>query len=181
MFPVSVSVGNNEDSPSSVRGSDVDGSKCEGTRSVAEHMQLMSDVRQPEFCPAGDVLHDDEARRDLLYDGGEVPPERRLLAAEPSSCACAGDVLTGESSTDEIHMGIVARSRDILEPRNGGPVLREHAATEGVDLALPEHRTKAGPLEAELKAADAGEKGADGERHRELCPHETHAPDIGRS
>ncbi len=148
--PATVSVGNNEDSPPTMGGSDVSGSKCDGAGSVTKHVQLVPDVRQPEPLAARDVLDDDEPRPHSPDDVGVVPPERRLLPANASLGSGAGDVLAGEASADEIHIGIVSRSRDILEPRDGGPVLREHAATEWVDLTLPEHRPEPGALEAEL-------------------------------
>ena len=140
-----------------MEGSDVGGSKCDGAGSVTEHVQLVPDVRQPEALAARDVLDNDEARPDLPDDVRVVPPERRLLPSDASLGSCARDVLTGEASADEVHMGIVSRSRDILEPRDGGPVLREHAAAEGIDLAVPEDRTEACALEAELEPADARE------------------------
>ncbi len=43
----------------------------------------------------------------------------------------------------------------------------------GVELALPDHMADAGPFQAEFKAADSGEEGADSHRASvgTLCAH----------
>jgi hypothetical protein len=50
-----------------------------------------------------------------------------------------------------------------MRASSSGPVLREHGATERIDLALPGDGTEASALKAEFQSSDAGEKGADGD------------------
>lgn len=162
---VRVSVGNNEDAASSVGGAKVAGGNPQGARTVSELAEVPPHRGQPGPHAARDVLDDDEARPDERDDVREVVPEPRSGAAKPSLLAGAGDVLAGESSANNVNVRVAAGLRDILEPHDGGPVLREHAATEGIDLALPKDRPETGALEPELQAADAREQRADREAH----------------
>jgi len=157
-----VSVGNNEDSSPEVRRSDVGGRKQVGTGSVFELAEVPAHRWQPGPHAACDVFDDDDRRTHLGDDAGEVVPERGALPLETASSACAGDVLAGEPSADEIHMGIVPGLRDIGEPRDVRPVLREHGPTERIDLDLPDDLAHAGALKAELQTTDAGEERTDG-------------------
>jgi hypothetical protein len=150
-------VGHDEDALSSVGRSDVCGGNPQGARSVSEHVQLVSDRTQPFTRTRRDVFDDDEARADLPDDAGEVVPEAGSRAAEPSALSGSADVLAREPSANKVNVRPASRGSDILEPLDVGPVLRQHRTAERVQLALPEHRTEAGPFEAELKAADPRE------------------------
>src|SRR5271166_2001355 len=96
-------------------------------------------------------------------------PEAGPLAAEPSPLPGAGHVLTGEASANKVNVGPVALRRDIFGPRNVGPVLRQHGATEWINLALPEDRTEPRTLQPQLQTTDAGEERADGQGG--VCAH----------
>lgn len=155
-----VKVGSNdEDSSAEVRGADVGGRQLEGTASVSQVAELPPHRRQPSaHLGPGDVLDHDGLRSYSFDDASEVPPKRGPFPAEPSPGAGVGDVLAGEAAADEIHVGIVPGARDIVEPRDVGPVLREHRAAEWVDLALPDDVTETGLLKPELQSADAGKE-----------------------
>jgi hypothetical protein len=124
--------------------SDVGGRNRDGAGSVAEQVQRVPDVWQPPLRAARDVLDDDEARRDLPDDLGEVPPEAASLASDASALAGARDVLAGEASANKVNVRPSSGLRDIFKPRHIRPVLREHAPAKWVQLALPQHRTEAG-------------------------------------
>lgn len=158
-------MGNNEDPTAKMGGSDVGGRKREGGGVVSEHVQLTPHRGQPTTCTRRDVLDDDEARADLIDDAREMPPEAGAGAADASPFSGAGDVLTGESSANNVNVRIPARLGDIAESLHVGPVFREHGAAKGIVLDLPGDGAEPGPLEAKLQAADPAEERAEGERH----------------
>jgi hypothetical protein len=163
-------VGNDEDASPEVGGSNVGGRKLEGTGSVPQHVQVSPHVGQPTPGTGGDVLDDDDRRREGLDDPAVFVPEAGPLAGEPCSFAGGADVLAGEASAEDVDTReIRSNCSDIGEPRDGGPVLRQHAETELVLLDLEEHGSEAGALEPELQAADPGEEGTDG-HHRSVPP-----------
>jgi hypothetical protein len=75
--------------------------------------------------------------------------------------------LAGVSAADEINLVNAAPidGFDVAEVRDLRPVVGEDAGGVRVDLALPGARP-AGPLEAEVDAADTGEQRAEGGFHR---------------
>jgi hypothetical protein len=79
-----------------------------------------------------------------------------------SSDASEAERLAGVAAADEIGSlnGAPVNGRDVAEVGDVRPVLGEHAAGVRVDLGLPDN-VHAGPLEAEVESADAGEEGAD--------------------
>jgi hypothetical protein len=168
-----VSVGHNEDSSAEVRRPDVGGRNCDGARSVSELAEVPPHRGQPGPHAARDVLDDDPRRPDLRDDPCKLEPEAGPLAADAFSGSGAADVLAWEASADEIDFGPMASFRDIVKPRDVGPMFREDGATERIDLALPDDRTEAGPFEAELQPTDSAEKRAHGNADHVLhpCPH----------
>lgn len=152
-------MGNNEDASPEMRGSDIGSRKCEGTGSVAQHVQVSPHVGQPTSGTGGDVFDDDPRRARGFDDPPELVPESGSLSREAFALACRRDVLAGESTAEEIDTReLRADFSDIIKPRYVGPVLREHGATEWIRLHLEEHGPQAGPFEPELQAADAGEE-----------------------
>jgi hypothetical protein len=83
------------------------------------------------------------------------------LIARAFLLSCMAYRLARDASTDEINLPIgriSGRKRPhVAPPGDLWPVLRQHAASVGVDFDLPA-ALHAGPLKAEVKAADAGEK-----------------------
>jgi hypothetical protein len=83
------------------------------------------------------------------------------LIARTFLLACMAHRLARDASTDEVNLPIVRishRKRPYVAPAcDARPVLRQHAAGVIVDFDLPP-ALHAGPLEAEVKAADSGEE-----------------------
>jgi hypothetical protein len=83
------------------------------------------------------------------------------LIARTFLLACVAYRLARNPSTDKVNLPIsriTDRKRPHVAPaRHAGPVLRQHAAGVMVDLNLPP-ALHAGPLEAEVEAADSGEE-----------------------
>jgi hypothetical protein len=117
--------------------SDIGGSKCKGTGSVPQHVQVSPHVGQPTAGTGGDVLDDDEPRAETFDDAPELAPEPRSFATEALALPGARDVLTGESPADEIDPSERASCSDVFMLLHGGPVLLENGATERVFLDLP--------------------------------------------
>lgn len=139
-----VAVGHNEDAPSQVRGSDIDGAERYGPGSITSTSQLLHNARKPALGPRGDVL-DDEVGRDDFIDDPQKMVEGEAAArvlAEPFAAAGAGNVGAHEAAAQDVHRGWMADSRDIAEPTHAWEVLREHAPAERVDLALPRDLAK---------------------------------------
>lgn len=121
-------------------------SQLEGNRAVADRPQVMPHERQPTIAPARDVLDDDPARRELLEDAPVLFPESGARSLEPGSEPGARDVLTGESTTDELDAleRCGSGSSNIRHtPIDLGPVPREHRPTPAVNLDLPANGTEA--------------------------------------
>jgi hypothetical protein len=98
----------------------------------------------------GDVLDDNDARSDALDDLREREPEPGLRSGDASEVSGDGEILAGEASANNVNVGPRSLVLDIFKPLSVGPMLREHRATERIDLALPHDRPKPGPFEAEL-------------------------------
>lgn len=144
------SVGNNKDALSPMHRANVGCGNPQGARSIAESRERFADCREPTACATGDVFDDDEARPNLADDSREVPPETAAGAPESSPSSCAGYVLAGEAPAEKIASWVVAWLRDIDEPRDAGPVLRQHGAAEWIDFNLKDDGPETSPLKAEL-------------------------------
>jgi hypothetical protein len=94
------------------------------------------------------VLDDDEARAAFEDDAEHLAPEPGTLSGEAGSSSGDRDVLAREASANNVNVREGSRGRDIVVPRDVGPVLREHAPAERIALDLPEQRTEARALEA---------------------------------
>lgn len=119
--------------------------------------------------PASDVQAPPKKSRDVLADdacglqGGddvehaEPEPGSGPFDAESGGVGDAG-VLAREAAADDIHGRQICRGegerRDIVVPRDVGPVLGEDGAPPWVDLALP-GRAEPGELQPEVHPADA--------------------------
>lgn len=146
-----------------MRGADVRRRKRVGTGSVPQQVQVSPHVGQPTPGTAGDVLDDDEARRDLLDDPAELVPESASLTGKTGALARRADVLAGEPSAEETDLFdfLPVDSSNILIPLRARPVLSQHLAAEGIALDLPHDLTAEGALETELKPSNAAKKRPD--------------------
>jgi hypothetical protein len=83
------------------------------------------------------------------------------LIARTFLLACMAHRLARNPSTDKVNLPITRitdRKRPHVAPAGDArPVLRQHAASVGVDLDLPP-ALHAGPLKAQVEAADPGEE-----------------------
>jgi len=141
-------VGNNEDSSTQVRSSNVGCCNPQGAGSVTEQVQAVADPGQPASLAARDVFDDDPGRPHFFDNAGEVVPEAAALASHASPFPSGRDVLAGEPSANKVNVRPVALRSDILVPRRCRPVLLEHGAAEGIDLALPHDRAEPRALES---------------------------------
>jgi hypothetical protein len=174
-FAFAVGVGHHEDPSPIVRGAKVSGANPQGDRTIPEAPEVSSHSVNPPRRAALDVFDDDGARPQFGDDASEISPQTRLFAIEASSRSARvrrRDVLTREPAADDIHgsKSCPSTRRDIFVPHCIRPVLREHGATERVDLHLPAHRAETGPFEAKLETADSREERADAEHHRSPSP-----------
>jgi hypothetical protein len=132
-----------------------------------------------------DVFHEHEAGSKHANDSREFRPQARSLAVNTGSLPGKADVLTGESSRDDIASPVVSvagwEGSDIIVSPYARPMFLKDSAAERVDLDLPRaHHT--GTLKAEIEPADAREQAA--ERHRSILDSLSidHAPsDTSRS
>jgi hypothetical protein len=117
-----------------------------------------SDVQAPPK-ESRHVLADDSDRADRLDDVEHAEPEPGSgpFDAESGGVGNAG-VLAREAAADDIHGRQICRGegerRDIVVPRDVGPVLGEHSAPPRINLALP-GRAEPGELQPEVHSADA--------------------------
>jgi hypothetical protein len=106
-----------------------------------------------------DVLHEDVSGSHLANDSGKLPPEAGSFAVESGALSRVADVLAGEAPADEIdRLEVVASDiANVLQLGNVGPVLRQHALAERVNLDLPPY-FHPGALQAEFHATDTSEQ-----------------------
>ena len=111
-------------------------------------------------CSARNVLNDDPSRLPFVDHASELVPQARAASSKALARSCAGHVLAREAAADEVNgsESCGANGSDIFMALDLRPVLREHLATERVDLDLPAHGAEPGPFEAEFQAADAREE-----------------------
>jgi len=115
---------------------------------ISEPSQVGAHGVDPSRGAAGDVLDDDPLGLERVNGASKRVPEAASSTAKASSLAGAGNVLAGEAAAEEIdgRKGRIRKIGCIGVPRDGGPVLREHRATVGIDLTLPDGAGHAGAL-----------------------------------
>lgn len=156
-------VGHKEELLPAVRGADVAGGDDASPHGVTAPFEVTRNNVQPRRSEARNVLDDDEARRQLVDDARELPPETRPRIVEPELLAGDAEPLAREPAADEIDWGKMGSSNGsyVVMPCRAWPVPGEHGTTERIALHLPEHRPEAFSLQTELQATDAAEEGAD--------------------
>lgn len=113
----------------------------------------------------GDVLDEDIKGLQLSNQPGELFPQARARALKPSTTPGIRQVLAGKAARKYLDGRQVVGSdvAHVLEARDTRPVARQDLAAVGIDLDL-EGALEAGPLQAEIQAAHAGEERAKGQR-----------------
>jgi hypothetical protein len=101
-------VGNNEAPTALVWSSDVGGSKNEGTGSIAESLEICSDVMEPPIAPVIDVLDNNPSGSHLADNAGVLIPEPRAGPLESVATTCDTEILAREAAADEIDGSKVA-------------------------------------------------------------------------
>jgi hypothetical protein len=86
-------------------------------------------------------------------------PESGLFTIDARLLAGVRNVDAGESTADDIDwlQVVCADLAHVVVPGHVRPVLRQHGTRPWIDLDLPAD-VVAGPLEAKVEAADAGEQ-----------------------
>lgn len=111
------------------------------------------------------VLHDDDVGSKVANAVGEGEPKGATGAfAEPFLLSGIGNVLTGETSREDVRSRNVERRAHVGEDGNRRPTRVQYARAVGIGLDEPRGTKAARPLKADLDAADAGEQTADGDR-----------------
>jgi len=146
-------------------------------RIVPARGQVSEDALEAPNSEGCDVLHEHVARSKLANDSGVFAPQSRPSSADADPLSGVRNVDTREPSTDQIDRRQRGRAdlAHVAIPGDGRPVFREHGAAERIDLHLP-RAAEAGALEAQVKPADAGEQGAERERH-DAPPHHVELQD----
>lgn len=156
-------VGNDEGARTTMRSAEIGGSKCDGTRNVAQLFEVAADPSEPSRLAVGDVFDDDDRRIAFLDDSRELAPEPGSLSIEPPSLPCNREILAGESAAYQLRPFHRMRPdiAHVTHARDPGPVALEHAARVLVALALPDHGPQPSTLQPELQPPDPGEQRAD--------------------
>jgi hypothetical protein len=133
-----------------------------GTGSVSKPIEVMENIGKSEFEQTGHVLTDDpdgsDGRGDLEHGG----PEPAGIGLRQAATRLA-DRLAGEAAGDHVNGRSVCSQppvdagSDIVMTWHLRPMFREYPAAERVDLDLADHG-HAGPLKAQVQAADASEQ-----------------------
>ena len=132
-------------------------------RVVPQAGQVSLDVVESSSKEGWDVLHDDEVGSKKAKASCELGPQPSMIQLDETPPGVA-DRLAGESSANKVGSLNVAPVDfgDIPQVGDVRPVFLQHLGCVGIDLGLPDD-PHAGPLQAEVETADAGEERADGQ------------------
>lgn len=131
---------------------------------VTRRFQVAEDAISAASTQGGHVLGDDPPWTQAADEPGELAPESAAGAAlDADAFARTRDVLTGKPSDDGVDIAppvageLVVDEADVAAASDVWPVSLKHGARIGVHLHLS-HTLPASPLQAEVKATDAGEE-----------------------
>jgi hypothetical protein len=133
-------------------------------RIVPERGQVSENTVEPPCQESCDVLHDEDARSKLASKAVNFGPKARARTIEARPASSQGNVLTGESPADRIDGNSIGskplggKGSDVIVAGDLGPMLRQHAPTEGFDLAKGDGLESARPFQAQAEAANAGKE-----------------------
>jgi hypothetical protein len=113
-----------------------------------------------------DVFHAYDAGSKLANTSEELKPEAGSIPVQTGLCACEGDILAGESATEDIWslcsirldcgVGHSERSHVVID-RDTGPVFTEDVLTERVLFTEP-HRPESRSFKPKVEAANTGKE-----------------------
>jgi len=161
---VAVGVGHNPYPIASVRGANSGSGYAVPLRIQPERGQISENSVKPPNKECCDVLHDDEAGSYLANKTGIFSPKPRAAAVNAGAFSCNADILAGEPSAEHVGNNSVCTKSlcgeltDVIVDRNSGPMLRQHAPAERIDLAERDRFETPGPFEAQAETAYATEK-----------------------
>jgi len=89
-------------------------------RVIPERGQVAENSSHPPSKETWDVLHLNEARSYFANDPGVVGPEAGAASFDPCALAGDGDVLTGETASDEIHAATPLFTVELCDVRKDG-------------------------------------------------------------
>lgn len=106
------------------------------------------------------VLHERDSRSKLANETRKLSPESGSLTVQAGTLAGERDILAGEPAADGVDSIDAGGSKPgsikvpyVMADRHSGPVMRQHAPAERVDLA-ERCGAESGSLQAEAEAAD---------------------------
>jgi hypothetical protein len=129
-----------------------------------ERGQVSENGSKPPAKESCDVLHDDEIGSKFASKSGNLAPEARPRALDANTAAGVGYVLAGEPAADDVNGNSIGsktlcgKGSDVIVTGHLGPMLRQHAAAKGFDLAKGDGLKTARPLQAEGKSANPGKQ-----------------------
>ncbi len=151
-------MGHEEDPLATVRRSNIVSTHHERPYGVTARLQVLYDPVSAESAEARDVLSNHPSGSHLAHQPVELRPEPPLVLVSLPAPG-AGDGLAGESSDQSVSWREVTHghSSDVSESWNARPVSFEDSSAVVVKLHLGD-ASPSGAFEAEVDAADAGEK-----------------------
>jgi hypothetical protein len=161
--------GDNPHPLATVRGSNVVSTHHERPAGVAFRFQIFEHPVSSESAEARHVLSEHPTGSHLSHDPEHLAPQPGacggVVRAEAGSLAGKGYVLAGKSSGHKVNCSDIGppERAHVGVDRDAGPVVLEHRAAEGLDLAEG-HRAEAGLLEAQAHPTDAAEQVEHGHR-----------------
>jgi hypothetical protein len=156
---LAVRVGHDPAPRPDVRGAEVGSGQNIPLRIIPDVGKGPENVAKSCASESSHVLDDDDSGLTFSDESVVLEPESGLFAMDSCLSASDGDVLAGEAADERIDLGQSRRVQgaNIREPRNLGPVIREHLRAPGIDLDLE----RAGPpraLSAQVPKPDAREQ-----------------------
>jgi hypothetical protein len=151
-----VSVGDDEDSLSTVRSAHVGRSDREPLRIEPERGNILEHTAEPSLPQHGHVLPDAPLGLELAGEPEALGPEPpRIVDSE--SMPGNRDRLTGKSAAEDRDLlrAATVHLANVVEKPNAGPVPTQHRPAVWVALSLEGDWPKPGALQAKLEAADA--------------------------
>jgi len=112
---------------------------------------------------SADVLHEHDFRSQLANKSIDLKPQSAPVASKPLLMARVADVLAREPAADDINVNSVSAKSvgcecsDIVVLPHVGPMLRQHLAAEGINLAERDRLEPASAFQAKVETADSCE------------------------
>jgi hypothetical protein len=137
--PLALAVGHNPDPLSSVRSPDRPSTHHKRPDGVSLTLQVRTDSVNPPSAESTDVLSENPTGSKFFHKPGELRPKPRAGPFDSFAFPSDGDVLAGESSTDEIGLqssqSVPCEFSDVFPDGDIRPVLSEDFSAERLNFA----------------------------------------------